>query len=135
MTVPRGVRNANPGNIRHSRTLWQGEAAAQPDPDFVTFQAPEWGLRAMAKILTTYQRNGLDTVAEIIARWAPTNENDTAAYVASVAQAVGLNPDAPLDLTNPGLMASMLKAIVRHENGQQPYSDDQFAQALRLVNA
>lgn len=135
MTLPRGLRNFNPGNIRRSRTLWQGEAAEQTDSAFVTFQAPEWGLRAIAKILLTYQRNGLDTVAKMIGRWAPANENDTGAYVASVAQFVGVDPDAPIDLTNPGLMASMIKAIVRHENGQQPFTDAQVAQAMRLVNA
>lgn len=132
--TPRGLRNANPGNIRHSRTLWQGEAAVQADPDFVTFTAPEWGLRAIAKILLTYQRNGLDTVRKIVGRWAPPVENDTTAYVVSVAQAVGVNPDAPLDLTNPGLMGAMIKAIVRHENGQQPFSDAQVTRALGLIN-
>lgn len=123
MTVPRGIRNANPGNIRHSRTLWQGEAAQQPDTDFVTFAAPEFGIRAMAKILRTYQTNGLNTVRKIISRWAPPNENDTPAYVASVAQAVGVNADTPIDLSNDQLMAAIIKAIIRHENGQQPYGD------------
>ena len=132
--IPRGLRNQNPGNIRHSRTLWQGEAAVQPDPDFVTFSAPEWGLRAVAKILLTYQRNGLDTVRKMIGRWAPPTENDTAAYVVSVAQSLGVSPDAPLDLTQPALRGGMVKAIVRHENGQQPYSDAQVTRALGLVN-
>jgi len=135
MTIPRGIRNSNPGNLRKSHDVWQGETAVQSDPDFVTFQAPEWGLRAMAKVLLNYQRAGLDTVRKIIGRWAPTNENDTDAYVASVAMYVGVNEDARLDLTHPDLLVKLMKAIVRHENGQQPYTDEQFTQALRLVNA
>lgn len=133
MTTPRGLRNANPGNIRHSRTLWQGEAPDQPDPDFVKFVAPEWGLRAMAKILLTYQANGFNTVRKIIGRWAPPNENDTQAYVRSVATSVGMLPDAPLDLSSPDTMAKLLKAIIRHENGQQPYSDDVVMKGVGLA--
>lgn len=135
MAEPRGLRNHNPGNIRHSRDVWQGEAAVQAGPDFVTFKAPEWGLRAMAKILLNYQRAGIDTIRKIIARWAPQSENNTAAYVHSVALSVGVDPDTRLDLTNPGLLASVIKAIVRHENGKQPFSDAQITQAMRLVNA
>lgn len=129
----RGVRLCNPGNIRHSKTLWQGEADLQPDPDFVAFKAPEWGLRAVAKILLTYQRNGLNTVRKIISRWAPPNENDTEAYVRDVSKRVGVNPDEPIDLTNAHLMCAIVKAVVRHENGQQPYADEVVTKAVALA--
>ncbi len=84
-STPRGVRNHNPGNIeRDARTRWQGQAARQSDPRFVVFTAPEWGIRAMARVLITYQdRHGCNTVAKIINRWAPPGENATSAYVAT----------------------------------------------------
>lgn len=132
-SLPRGCRLANPGNIRHSKIVWRGEADVQPDPDFVAFKAPEWGLRAMAKILLTYEVAGFNTIRKIITRWAPAIENDTSAYVADVAKRVGVNPDAPVDLTNPGLMAKTLAAIVRHENGVQPYAADLIDKAVSLA--
>ena len=36
MAIPRGIRNNNPGNIRHS-DQWKGLTPEQPDPDFCTF--------------------------------------------------------------------------------------------------
>jgi hypothetical protein len=131
--TPRGIRNFNPGNIRHSRTLWQGEADVQADDSFVTFKAPEWGLRAIAKILLTYQKSGLNTVRKIISRWAPPNENDTEAYVAAVAAAVGVKPDAVLNVSASNVMAALVKAIVRHENGLQPYADAVVTEGLELA--
>src|SRR5574337_876096 len=84
MTPSRGIRNNNPGNIRKSSEPWRGLAAAkdQKDPAFFTFETPEWGIRAMAVILRTYQtKYGLRTIRAIIGRWAPSAENDTDAYV------------------------------------------------------
>ena len=43
MTIPRGIRNNNPGNIRHGND-WQGISKEQPDPAFCTFVSPEYGL-------------------------------------------------------------------------------------------
>jgi len=121
--TPRGVRLANPGNIRLG-DHWQGLARDQKDPDFCTFTAPFWGLRALAKILLNYQgRSGLKTVRQMIERWAPPVENDTGAYVRAAATAVGVDPDARIDLAgNEQHLIAMVTAIVWHENGQQPYS-------------
>lgn len=131
--TPKGIRLCNPGNIRLTRVLWQGEATTQLDPEFITFNAPEWGLRAIAKILLSYRAHGLNTVRDIVGRWAPAVENDTAAYVKAVANAVGVGPDTPLDLRNPGLMAKLVKAIVHQENGQQPYASDLVDHAVSLA--
>lgn len=130
----RGVRLNNPGNIRITRQLWQGEAPTQIDPAFITFTGPQWGLRAIAKIMLTYQAHGLDTVRKIVSRWAPSGDhNDTLAYIKGVARDIGVNEDEVIDLHNPGLMAAMLRAIVHHENGEQPYSEAVIEQALKLA--
>lgn len=137
--TPRGIRNNNPGNIRKSATTWRGQSKSQPDKAFVTFDGPEWGLRAIAKILQHYQANGFDTVREIVARWAPPVENDTGSYVDDVARHVvvdgvaGVNPDERLNLHDPGVMVAMLQAIVRHENGQQPFPVVTYIKAVQLA--
>lgn len=128
--APRGIRNNNPGNIRHGQD-WQGMAPEQTDRDFVQFITPEMGIRALAKVLATYESRGLRTVRTIISRWAPPEENDTESYIAAVSKEVGVNPDTPLEsaLHLPRLM----QAIIRHENGQQPYTDDQIAKGIALA--
>ena len=129
--LPRGLRNSNPGNLRHGQH-WQGMASDQPDPDFVKFASPVWGIRALCRCLLTYQsRHSLNTVSGVVRRWAPPNENDTGAYVASVAKAVGVLPDEPIDLSRGDTMRLFVKAIIRHENGQQPYDDDTIDEGMR----
>lgn len=126
--TPRGIRLNNPGNIRHG-DKWRGLAAAQPDPAFCAFIAPVYGIRAMVKILQSYRNRGINTVAEIISAWAPTVENDTAAYIKSVCSRVGVGPNDPVEPGNPEL----IKAIIRHENGQMPYSDNTINDGIKLA--
>jgi hypothetical protein len=117
----RGIVNNNPGNIRKSDAAWHG-AVAGSDPVFVTFDTPENGIRAMAKLLLTYQRkHGLDTIAELIERWAPAAENDSFAYIDDVSTRLGIDPDERIDLADPAILAALCGAVIRHENGRQPY--------------
>jgi hypothetical protein len=130
--VPRGIRNNNPGNIRRDGTAWVGMAGAQNDDSFVQFETPVAGLRALARDLTNKQKiSGLNTVQTIINKYAPPNENNTAAYIASVAAAIGVKPNDPLDLVNNAAqLKAFMRAVVKHENGRQPYSDKDLDTAI-----
>ncbi|WP_096700647.1 structural protein [Magnetospirillum sp. 15-1] len=125
-TLPRGIRLNNPGNIKEfpgDKTQWLGERTTDDDPVFEEFVSPEAGIRALARILLNYRRHhGLNTVASIITRWAPGCENDTGAYIAHVAARLGVTPSQIIDVTRPEIMADLVEAIIRHENGQQPYA-------------
>jgi hypothetical protein len=132
--LPRGIRNRNPGNIRRGRDRWKGLAPAQTDPTYFVFEAPVWGIRAMAVILRNYQkRHSLKTLARIIARWAPPRENDTSAYVAAVAKALRLHPRRELDLQDRAILRGLIAAIIHRENGTQPYDLDTIDTALDLA--
>ena len=120
--TPRGIRNNNPGNIERTTVRWKGMAAVQSDPRFITFVSPPWGIRAMARILLGDWREGQDTIASIIQEWAPPHENDTGAYVRAVAKACGVEPYQPCNI--PALLPRMISAMIRHENGVQPYSPE-----------
>lgn len=132
MTEPRGIRNHNPGNIRHSKTVWMGQSDEQPDKAFVAFEKPVYGIRALYKILKTYQnKHGLKTITQIINRWAPPNENDTAAYVRAVAKACGVEPEQEIQL--PEIAEKLVAAIIKHENGQQPYESAVIRRAIEIA--
>jgi hypothetical protein len=132
--TPRGIRNHNPGNIRRSSDPWQGLAERQSDVEFFTFKSPIYGIRALARTLITYQdKHGLRTIRQIIGRWAPPVENNTNAYVRAVAEATDLDADQMLDLHNFDYLFPLTKAIIKHENGQQPYTDAQITKALVLA--
>lgn len=138
--VPRGIRNNNPGNIRRSRDRWQGLSAEQPDREFFCFTSPVYGIRALARVLIIYHdkrfaEDGsvIDTVEEIVARWAPPSENDTAAYIRSVRRRTGFAAGQVLDLHRYEDLRPLVEAIIAHECGQQPYDDATIDKALVLA--
>lgn len=142
MATPRGIRNHNPGNIERSATnKWQGRmpreqmtAEQREEKRFEVFASPAWGIRALCVLLINYfDRHGCDTVRKIITRWAPPNENDTEAYVAQVASAAGVGSDSFVNLHEYRRLRPIVEAIIRHENGQQPYTSDQLEEGLRLA--
>lgn len=133
-THSRGIRNNNPGNLRRSKDPWQGLAENQTDDEFFVFKTPIYGIRALARTLIAYQdEHGLRTIGKIINRWAPANENDTAAYISFATEDTGFAADQPLDMHNYDDLKPLVLAIIKHENGQQPYTGAQIDKALVLA--
>ena len=125
MTQTRGVRNNNPGNIDYvPANKWRGQLPPNPalEKRFARFDTPENGIRALGKLIRTYQnKHGLKTVEQIIARWAPSTENNTRAYAEAVAKAIGVTPHVNIDVNAVTMLRPMVEAIIRHENGYDPY--------------
>lgn len=136
----RGFRNRNPGNIDYvPANKWQGQVGLgdawlpADQRRFAEFVSHEYGIRALASLLSTYQdRHGLRTVRGIINRWAPPRENATTAYVLAVARAVGVGPDDVLDLHEHATLRAVVVAIIHHECGGNPYADVTIDDGLRL---
>ena len=131
----RGVRNNNPGNIDRNATKWQGMAANQSsDKRFIVFESPQYGIRALAKVLLTYQsRYRLMTTRKIINRWAPPSENDTDAYIAAVAKGCGVGPDQRVDCDDIAIMRPLVVAIIAHENAGYAYPPAIVDEGLHLA--
>jgi hypothetical protein len=128
-----GIAINNPGNVRISSTGWQGKLTPSRDPEFETFDTPEHGLRAVARILLTYfEEYKLNTIEGIIAKWAPDSENDTDAYIDDVSDRTGFDSDQVLTPDAPTLTA-LVKAITFHENGSCPYADAIIEAAVTSV--
>lgn len=114
---PRGIRNNNPLNIRHGN-VWLGEVAKPNDPCFEQFCTMEYGIRAACIILRRYiRRYGHDTIRTIISTWAPSNENDTNAYVEKVSKTMNLNPDKPIRYEDEETMCALVQAMCLVECG------------------
>lgn len=94
-TVP--VMRNNPGDIRFASQLnasapgWDGK---QPAP-IATFKGPAEGITGLYRQLWLQVANK-QTVAQIIAQWAPPNENNTSAYLRNVLKWTGLPADKPV---------------------------------------
>ncbi|MBI6256008.1 structural protein, partial [Proteus mirabilis] len=126
-------RNNNPGNIRHG-SKWQGLSAQQTDKDFCQFVSPEYGIRAIYKLLQTYQKKyELNTVESIIDRYAPPNENNTAGYINRAAKDIGVSVNESINVSSKPVAIALATAIVGVELGYQPYSQKVFEDAWLLL--
>ena len=133
--MARGIRNNNAGNIRWGCN-WQGlkKDGREQDKDFCVFTAPEYGIRAIAKIIRNYSDiYKINTVAGIIHRWAPPCENDTASYIHHIAKVLKVEPDETINVKNTDVMLKLVKAIILHENGEQPYSDELILKGIKMA--
>ncbi|HED1765034.1 TPA: hypothetical protein R4W97_003156 [Klebsiella pneumoniae] len=124
-SAARGLRNNNPGNIEAGSNSWDGQAGS--DGRFAKFVTPEHGIRALGKNLLSYQRQGYDTVSEIVNRWAPASDgNNTEAYIAALCKKLNVTPNDQLNMSDVNTLRQLCAGIIQHENGKQPYSEDQL---------
>ncbi|OFV05278.1 structural protein [Morganella sp. HMSC11D09] len=138
MTKPaRGERNNNPGNIDYNpANKWQGQLPHDPkiESRFCRFQSPEYGIRAIYKLLQTYQtKYGLNSVKAIINKYAPPNENNTGNYINRAAADIGIGINDHLNTKDKKTGIALATAIVGVELGYQPYSPDVFEKAWSLL--
>ena len=130
---PRGIRNNNPLNIRHSADQWQGVREEQTDKSFVQFKSMAYGYRAAWRTLQSYynrfcQQSKAFTVRNIIHRWAPPNENDTEAYIRTVLTLSGIGAQEnllpPETVDSYHRLSKLLEAMTVMENGIRPNDVD-----------
>jgi hypothetical protein len=127
---PRPCRNNNPGNIRRTAIPWLGlaelpemDAYQRAEQEFCVFKSPAYGFRALAVDLLTSFERGRTSVAQIVSRFAPPAENDTASYIDAVAHALKVEPSAVLDLANADTLKAFCRAIAVHEAGGWFFDD------------
>lgn len=118
----RGLRDNNPGNLRYYASIpWNGQTGDDGN-GYAVFDTAENGVRALGHQLQTFAGRGLTSVQAIISTYAPTNENDTAAYISDVSNRLGVGASQPLDVY--GMLPQLADAIIHHEQGTQPFSMD-----------
>lgn len=125
MSLPRGLRNNNPGNIRLSKDRWQGLREIQEDRDFFQFKSIEFGYRALIRTLQNYRRrHGCKTIADYINRWAPPCENNTTGYITRVCREMQVPSSYVPDIDDKATMCAFAAAISLVENGVPAVMED-----------
>lgn len=126
--APRGLRNNNPGNIEDGPFARNLPGYAGTDGRFAKFASLEAGNAAMDKLLQSYGNRGFNTPESIINRWAPPSDNNpTTSYAGNVAKALGVEPNAILDMNKPEIRQKLMQAITLQENGRVPTAQPAFA--------
>lgn len=85
------------------------------------------GIRNNNPLNIRRSKDRLYTIRTIIRRWAPSNENDTNAYIANVSKLTGIDPDEPIGIPSeaPSRWIAIGLAMAIQENGVE--SLDYFA--------
>lgn len=127
-TLPRGLRNCNPGNIRITKDKWQGLRKVQTDKSFFQFIEMRWGYRALMRTLQNYRkRHGCMTIEDFINRWAPPSENNTGNYISRVCREMQVPNSYVPDVDDKDAMCAFAAAISQVENGVPAVMEDVVA--------
>lgn len=131
--APRGIRNNNPGNLQFA-----GQAGAEREPGeegrFAAFPTMEDGVSALARQIRRSAARGNTTVRSLISTYAPGGENDTAGYVGDVANHLGVDPDRPVDFSDPATMRRTIEAITNREVGRGHVTPSQIDGGMAVAN-
>jgi hypothetical protein len=107
--------------------------------DFQVFPTQQDGINAgLAQIVrdntpVAQGGHGLSTLTQIISSYAPPTENNTAAYIQTVATAAGIDPNAPIDLQhNPDLLQKIGQAMASVEGN---FGGETKAQIYQQIEA
>lgn len=108
----------NPLNIRFA-----GQPGAANTNGFAAFPTADAGKAATDSQFGLYADRGVNTLRGLISTWAPPSENNTDAYIARVAKQTGLDPDAPINLRDPGVAAPIQQAMAGVEGNKNATLD------------
>ncbi|WP_272582664.1 hypothetical protein [Providencia sp. PROV261] len=124
----RGFRNKNPGNLRdaNNKIGLQGPEGDQ----FAIFASDRDGLAAMSRQLMLDAERGKNRIADYIEKYAPSNENKTQEYISMVSNWTGYGAYEYLDMHDPEVLAKLMNAMIKVENGAQPFSYDQIMEGV-----
>lgn len=126
----RGIRNNNPGNLRAGTGYtWDGQTGTD-SKNFAVFDTPDNGIRALGITLLHKQtKDGITDLRSLGLSYAPPDDNaGDITYGSRLADQLGVNQDDQYDLLQgqPFTLASLEKAVVKNEQGINPYPDDMF---------
>ena len=106
-------RNNNPGCIRYSQNMIALGAIGKAD-GFAVFPNEETGMRAIKSLLLSDSYRNLN-ISSAINKYAPPHENNTAHYISSLCNIVGVSRTTKLCELNDEQMTSVVNAIRKIE--------------------
>ncbi|MGD7407439.1 hypothetical protein ACQCP7_25470 [Ralstonia pseudosolanacearum] len=99
---------------------WQVEVSHPTDHVFEQFKEMKWGVRAAFIVLRNYiVRHKCNTIAKIVSRWAPNNENNTEKYIKTVCERTGFGRNDEVRFDNACQMIAIFLAMTFVENGRE----------------
>lgn len=146
--LPRGYRNNNPLNIDYNvRNQWKGQLGIEPESPkykqrFALFSSMPYGYRAALVLMRNYIKNyGLNTIFEIINRWAPSEDNNyPVSYAKNVCRIINekwgssVTPDTVVARNDKDTLTKMAYAMSIIENGNTEYTRMLGLPNMEIIN-
>ncbi len=116
-SLPRGLRNNNPGNLnfagQRGATLEDGSNAR-----FARFPSMVEGIAALDRQVMLYLKRDKNTIDKIIDIYAPSSDgNNTSAYKSYLSRYTGLGLNEKINSSNIYTIQKLIQGIINHENG------------------
>lgn len=102
-------RNNNPGNLRRS------DAQIGHDGNFAIFASYSSGYSAMKNLIFSSSLYSGCTIETMIAKYAPSSENNTEAYITYLVNKTGMSRTTTLSSMSSSQRDSLLSAMIKHE--------------------
>ncbi|ELI0528876.1 hypothetical protein Q8V00_001252 [Salmonella enterica] len=117
----------NPVNLRYAAGY---ETASTRNGKFAVFPSLDEGVLAAAKQLQIYGTKGINNIHDIISKWAPSNENNTKAYIGHVVNATGRSEFEKLNLNDTRMLAKLITAMSVKEGAGSRLSEGKVIQII-----
>ncbi|EGT8044110.1 hypothetical protein JE634_000945 [Salmonella enterica] len=117
----------NPVNLRYAAGY---ETANTRSGKFAVFPSLDEGVLAAAKQLQIYGTKGINNIHDIISKWAPSNENNTKAYIGHVVNATGRSEFEKLNLNDTRTLAKLITAMSVKEGAGSRLSEGKVIQII-----
>ncbi len=106
------------------------------DRQVAAFPDAATGIAAQSDNLAAYQaQHGINTIRGAVTRWVGDPKADLGSYVADIAKAAGVDPDAPVDLTDPKIQRAFFLAQQPHESGKPWLNPTDVDKGIALAQA
>ncbi|EKR8295836.1 hypothetical protein P9I21_004780 [Salmonella enterica] len=117
----------NPANLRYAAGY---ETANTRSGKFAVFPSLDEGVLAAAKQLQIYGTKGINNIHDIISKWAPSNENNTKAYIGHVVNSTGRSEFEKLNLNDTRTLAKLITAMSVKEGAGSRLSEGKVIQII-----
>ncbi|ENS5557474.1 hypothetical protein ACE1RO_000815 [Salmonella enterica] len=117
----------NPANLRYAAGY---ETANTRSGKFAVFPSLDEGVLAAAKQLQIYGTKGINNIHDIISKWAPSNENNTKAYIGHVVNATGRSEFEKLNLNDTRTLAKLITVMSVKEGAGSRLSEGKVIQII-----
>lgn len=131
-SLPRGIRNNNPGNLnfaRQSGARKEGGAGGR----FAVFDSMADGIAALVRQLGLYAKRGINTIADIVNKYAPAGDNNNVgAYISALVKATGRGANEVLNLSDANTLVPLVRGIVNHEGNGKYVTGADIARGVQI---